>query len=301
MKRFILAAALTTLATTVQAAETRYSTWSDPNQPQVESSSKMVEELRALVTEAEKARAADPKFLQDLKDLAARYDGSVQSLIFRDEFLDGDYTNNPTWQVTSGKYWVESGYGLRSFVEAVSTTQTSEQRKLSKEEKIIGGIVGLLGGQVQIQQPQQQASATTVTPATIYTAQKINNAFILKINVSSWAAKGHFEVGPYQGSKLNTGYKLVYSAGESPALQLLRNYTSSSSVIASVASLKLEDQKYHDLEWVRNKAGQMTVSVDGKVLIQTSDNGFRDDFAGLMMKNAGGDYIIKSVSVSGAR
>jgi len=159
----------------------------------------------------------------------------------------------------------------------------------------------LLGGQVQVQQPQQQATSTTLTPATIHVAKKINNAFSVKMTLSSWAAKGQFEVGPYQGSKLNTGYKLVYSAGSNPALQLMRNYTSSSSVVASVASLKLEDQKYHDLEWVRSKTGQMTVTVDGKTLIQTSDNGFRDDFAGLTMKNAGGDYIIKSVSVTGAR
>ncbi|MDV7339933.1 hypothetical protein RYZ26_10030 [Terasakiella sp. A23] len=311
MKRLVLGVALSALAFSAQAQDSRYSTWSDPNKPAVHSNQqmeKLLDELNVLVKKARDARAADPNFLKDLEGLVAKYGAvsvstAVQSLIFKDDFSDGDYTRNPIWKVASGKYWVEAGYGLRSFVEATAAAETQpQQRKLSKEEKIIGGIIGILGGKIETQpQPQQQAPATTVTPATIYTAEKINNAFKVRVDLSSWKTGGQFEFGPYQGSKIDTGYKLVYRPGKTPALQLYRNYTSSSKVVASANTLSLEDQKYHDLVWERDTSGQMTVTVDGKRLIQTRDTGFRDDFSGFMMRNSGGDYIIKSIEVSGRR
>ncbi len=310
MKKILLGVALSALAFSAQAQDTRYSTWSDPSKPTVQSNQQMdrlLDELRTLVTKAKDARAADPKFLRDLEDLAAKYDmapAAVQRLIFSDDFADGDYTRNPVWKVTSGKYWVERGYGLRSFVEATTTTTQAQpqQKKLSKEEAIIGILGAVLGGKVQQQSQQQPAQTTTkVTPAVIHVAKQINNAFSLKIDLSSWKESGHLELGTYQGTNLNTGYKLVYQSGKTPALQLVRNYTKSATVVGKANSLKLEDQKNHVLEWTRTTSGQMTVSVDGKRLIQATDTGFRDDFAGFVMSNQGGDYIVKSIEVSGTR
>lgn len=274
MKRLVLAALISAVSFSAQA-QTRYNAWSDPNAPQTSSQSAFVKELRTLVSEAEKARAADPKFLQDLKNLAAKYDVSLPSVIFSDDFSDGDFTKNPTWQVTSGQYWIEKGYGLRSAVEKASASTSNQQQKLSKEEMIIGVLGAVLGGQTQQQGNSQQQAATTTKndPATIQLTQSIKNAFTLKMSLSSWAEGAQFEMGPYQGSDVDVGYKLVYRSGQTPALQLVRNYKNSSSVVASLSSLKLEDQKYHEIEWIRNPAGAMSVSVDGKSVLQATDNG----------------------------
>ncbi len=308
MKHLVFGVALSALVMSTASAQTKYNTWSDPNSPQAQAQSgaemdKMINELRTLVTEAEKARAADPNFLQDLKDLAARYEGSFQALLFKDDFVDGNFTANPAWKLVSGKYWVERGYGLRSFVEpgGTTTSQPSQERKVSKEELIIGVLGAVLGGKVEQQgQPQQQATTTKVEPAEIYLASKINNAFTVKMDLSSWKNTGRFEIGTYQGTNRNTGYRLVYTPGQSPALQLVRHYSSNSAVVGTVSSLKLEDQKNHELVWSRTKFGETKVTVDGKVLINTTDQSFRDDFSGLVLKNSGGDYIIKSISVFGS-
>lgn len=303
MKRLVLAVVLSAVAVSAQA-QTRYNAWSDPNVPHTAAQSAFVKELRTLVSEAEKARAADPKFLQDLKNLAAKYDVSLPSVIFSDDFSDGDFTKNPAWQVTSGKYWIEKGYGLRSIVEKVSASTSqnntsNQQQKLSKEEMIIGVLGAVLGGQTQQQGKTQQQAAVTPKndPATIQLTTPVKNAFTLKMSLSSWAEGAQFEMGPYQGNEADVGYKLVYRSGQTPALQLLRNYKSSSSVVASLSSLKLEDQKYHEIEWIRNPAGAMSVSIDGKSVLQATDNGFRDDFSGFVMKNISGDLIIKSVAM----
>jgi len=56
----------------------------------------MARELRGLIEEAEKARAADPRFLRDLRDLADRYDRPPLADVLFDDFSDGDFTHNPT-------------------------------------------------------------------------------------------------------------------------------------------------------------------------------------------------------------
>ncbi len=303
MKKLLFATAFCVLSSQVLAQEPRYSTWSDPNKPQTSQSlelEKMIKELQTLVGEAEHARAADPKFLQDLKDLAARYDGSFERLLFKDDFMDGNYTANPTWLVRNGKYWIEKGYGLRSVVEkSGSSTQSSQsqEQKLSKEELIIGVLGAVLGGKVQQQQPQQQKTAPSpVQAADISLAHPINNAFRFELDMSSWTANSEFHWGPYQGTNQKTGYRLVYRSAQTPALQLMRHYASSSAVVASYNSLNLEDQKNHKWIWKRDKNGQMTVSLDDKVLIQITDHSFRDDFTGLALSNKSGDFTVKSIA-----
>lgn len=309
MKRLVLGAALCFFSFSLEAADSRYSTWSDPNAPQVQKNTtldRFIKELRSMVNDAERGRAADPKFIRDLKKLAARYDISAMVPLFHDDFIDGNFTSKPAWKLLSGKYWVERGYGLRSFVEPgnTSTTQAQpEQGKVSNEELVIGLLGAILGGKTTrtTAQPETKTVVNAAQVAEIHLPKSINNAFEIKIDLSSWKEKGQFEFGPYQGTNLKTGYRLIYRAGKSPALQLVRNYASGSSIIDQVQTLKLEDQKTHQIILSRTVSGEMKVRVDGKTLMQTTDRSFRDDFSGLIMTNRTGDFIVKSVSVSGAR
>jgi len=308
MKRFLLGAALCAFTFSVEAAENSYSAWSDPNAPQTQMSAeldKMIKELNNLVLKAEQSRAADPKFIQDLKKLSARYAPLATTALFKDDFSDGNFTNNPAWKLISGKYWVESGYGLRSFVELNDNVAKAQpkKKKVSNEEMVLGILGAVLGGKTTSTSNQAASSTTTtqVEAAEIQLPIRINNAFSINMDLSSWKDKGQFEFGPYQGRNLKTGYRLIYRAGGSPALELMRIYASGSSRVAKVDHLKLEDKKSHKLNLSRTSSGEMKVIVDGKTLIQTIDNSFKDDFSGFIMTNRGGDYIVKTVSTTGQR
>jgi hypothetical protein len=43
----------------------------------------------------------------------------------------------------------------------------------------------------------------------------------------------------------------------------------------------------------------MVVKVDGKVLLQASDRGFRDPFNGFVLANHDGDYILRRIAIEG--
>ena len=100
------------------AAEQRYSAWPDPSRagPGDDRVQVLIDALGTLVDEAERARAADPRLLRDLRDLARRFEPPWRVSVLSDDFADGDFTANPAWTVTQGRYWVEPGYGLRSTI-----------------------------------------------------------------------------------------------------------------------------------------------------------------------------------------
>ena len=78
----------------------RYGPWkSDQDQVQT-----LSEELRRLVDEAARARAADPRFLDDLRALADKYGNPRPHLLVQEDFTDRDFTANPAWTVASGQF-----------------------------------------------------------------------------------------------------------------------------------------------------------------------------------------------------
>ncbi|WP_417840503.1 hypothetical protein [Terasakiella sp.] len=308
MKKLLLGTALCLISYQLHANEARYSSWSDPNKEvsqNTDALKNMIRELNDLVKEAEQARAADPRFLQDLKNLTHRYGApAVPRVALQDDFADGNFTENPVWQVVSGKYWIEKGYGLRSFVDGSSTTsnaESSSSRKVSKEELLIGVLGAVLGGKTQTQPQEQVQDASVVSSAEIYTDQAISNSFEIDMDMSSWVAAGHLEFGPYQGTNRQTGYRLVYQGGQSPALQLVRHYSNSAAVVARYDTLKLEDQKNHKLVWKRGSGGRITVRVDDTVVIDVNDHSFKDDFTGFILTNKKGDFTVKSISILNAQ
>ena len=58
----------------------------------------LAKELEALIDEAERARAADPRFLEDLRDKIAEYSAAAavavpREALIQDDFSDGDITD----------------------------------------------------------------------------------------------------------------------------------------------------------------------------------------------------------------
>jgi len=290
-------------------AQTKYSAWSNPDSKASGSTRELVERLDKLIDEAEKARAADPAFLRDLRDLSRSYSTRAPQpasqpanrVVLSDDFRDGDFTANPTWTVTQGKYWVEQGWGLRS---AIAVSNPNRQQQQTKKSSNRDAALALLGAVLN----QSAGGSSTVTntaepkKAAIHAQAAIANAFALEFEFSSWIQKdqpsgGRFEIGPYQGTDRASGYRLAYTPGK--GLTLLIVSPRGQRVIDQQAGpMALEDKKPHTISWTRDERGRMSVRVDGREILATIDRGFGDPFQGLSISNGGGDFIIKRISVT---
>ncbi len=286
-------------------AQTRYSAWSDPDQ---KNNAKLIERLNQLIDRAEKDRAANPAFLRDLRDLTRGYAATAappaSRTVLSDDFGDGDFTADPAWTVSAGRYWVERGWGLRSAVPVVDPNRSQRQQsKKDRNRKAIFALLGAMTGQSGGGDGATSSSEPEV--AAIYSAAAIGNAFTLDMEFSSWVQQGQpsggqFEFGPYQGNDRSSGYRLSYSPGD--GLTLLTVSPKGRRVIdRSVGPMTLEDKKTHALRWTRDSRGRMKISIDGKKILSAIDRGFDDPFRGLTMINRGGDYIIKRVEITAQR
>ena len=278
------------------SAQQPYSSWSNPKASN-KTLRELVNKLNSLVDKAEKARAANAVFLRDLRNLARNYDTPLQSTVLIDDFVDGDFNLNPVWTVSEGRYWVEKDLGLRSNVatQAQSTFQQKTTKIDSKNmalaifDKILQEATNNSGG----------TTASTPAPpqaATIHTQVTITNAFSIEFELSSWQPQGRLDIGPYQGSNTNSGYRLSYTPGG--AMALIRVTSKGSSIVQqSTSNISLEDKKAHTVTWTRGKNARMRVTVDAKPILNFTDREFSDTFQGVIISNSGGDYIIKRIAV----
>jgi hypothetical protein len=317
--RFVLSIMISLMLCSGAMAESKYSTWSNPDQPggtasqSSESLSKIIGELNVLVDEAEKARAADPVFLRDLRALARRYSNPWGHLALSDDFSDGNFTANPTWLVSGGKIVLQKGWGLRTAL-APKRIAASDTRSSDQSGNVTGrdAAVAIIGAILNQSSGESSGQTTPTAPASqsrfsrLHTAAPIGNAFSLAMEVSSWHAhvpgKGdvRLDVGPYFRGRNDVGYRLSYTSGD--PIRLLRAGMRGSSVVQqSSKRFTFEDRKTHLLLWTRDINGNMKVSVDGQVVLTAMDREFSQDFSGLTVLNRGGDFIVKNVAVYDAR
>lgn len=293
--------------------DSRYQQWG----AQGGSTQDMVNALRELVGEAERARAADPRFLGDLKALADAFDNTAPVGLIQDDFRDGDYTAGTVWTVTDGRWWIEDAVGLRSLVAATAASPVANEpapsdpgpRRAGDDlaEAILGDLLdrvtrqgGSQPAESNQQQPaQNQTAGGDTIPAQIQVEAPIPNAFSVRMEITSRARYGALRIGPYQVSNSSGwGYWLTYAPGAQKGLTLSRFSRGQPTVVATYdRALDLEDGRLHVIEWARSVTGTMTVSLNGTALIQTSDTRLRDPFDGFGITNQGGDYAVRSISV----
>lgn len=104
MKRLAALVAAVALSTTsmtaLHAADVRYSEWKGSQT--ISNTDELVQRLNTLIDTAARQRAADPRFLQDLRDALEAYAVSQvpqAPLFIKDSFTDGDITRNPAWTI----------------------------------------------------------------------------------------------------------------------------------------------------------------------------------------------------------
>jgi len=273
-----------TLITPV-VAQTTYSQWQPPSTLDSEVKA-LLDELKTMIGKAEQAQAADPQFITDLRNLIASYENPWSTRLLFDDFTDGNYTANPKWTVSAGKYTLDPKgphRGLQSKIvpEGVATGQKIQ----------IGNItLGTLG----------TGQAGPGGHASIYTPVKISNAFRIEMVFTSKEKFGRWDFGPYQGTSGNVAYRIAYFPGVTPGLQLLKVTSQGTTVLASYnQALRLEGDKEHTLVWTRDRDGLMHVAVDGQQLIAVADTGIKQPFDGFLMVNSGGTFSVRSIAING--
>ncbi len=296
--RFILALIVLMLASLPLSAQQKYSAWSNPD-GSGGTTQELIDKLNALIDEAEKSRAADPVFLHDLRALTQGNAAPKSVSVFSDDFSDGDFSANPEWNVSEGRFWVEKDWGLRSAITAASAAETEQQTKQADGKDLALAIFGAVLQQATKNQSEPtQKTAAKQEVAAIYSTVAIANAFSMEFEISSWQPHGQIDIGPFQGTDTNSGYRLSYAPGG--AWALLRMTAQGTSVIKqSTKSVPLEDQKSHTIVWSRDARARMSVSIDGEAVFSTTDRSFSDPFDGIAITNQGGDYIIKRIAVAG--
>jgi hypothetical protein len=252
----------------------------------------LVDELKKLTDQAEQNRTASYRFIDQLRDLVARYDWPWGKQILFDNFRDGDFQRNPSWNTRSDAFWVTRSVGLR--------TQLATRGSSSKQDIDQSPEAALLGIIIESTISRRQKNGRhfgNLGRADIYAAAPISNAFAIKLKISSMGHDlhgGSFEWGPYQDQAADSGYR--------PALKLMTYRRGMSSVVDlyDKGSL-LEDGNMHKITWQRSTKGLMTVLLDGQQIMQVRDRSYRNAFNGFVMTNHGGDYAIRSVSIFGAK
>ena len=215
-----------------------------------------------------------------------------------DDFADGNFTRNPGWTVAEGRFSVDSGLGLRSVVaQAVAAVEkTSKQKRKDLVTDVLGSLLGTKKEEPAPSQPSQPQRAE------IFISAPISNAFRLVFEIVSREKHGRFSLDLFQGRSRRAGYRLSYMPGGQPSLELQRFGSSGvRSITASNQTLNLEDKFRHRIEFSRDAAGGMVVSVDGGQMLNATDRSFRDAFSGITIANDGGDYSIRKITVFGDR
>ncbi len=259
----------------------------------------LVRDLRGELDRAEKERLADPWFIRDVRKLLDRYDFPWQTRLLSDDFSGPGPGPDSPWRVTAGEFLIDWRHGLRSVITPAAQRQAARQQASTRD------LIGTLLQQAIIGQPaaapQDPEFAAMLAPV------RISNAFAIEIALSTRAVggstEGRFEFGPYQGAAADAGYRLAYAPGAgagAPSLELLRVTSRGASTLEFYDKpLNLHDGQEHVLTWTRDRAGAMSILLDGQELMQATDRGFRDPFDGLAIVNGGGDYALRSITIDG--
>ncbi|MBT6277333.1 MAG: hypothetical protein HOI95_24780 [Chromatiales bacterium] len=250
----------------------------------------LIEELSVLIERGASSRAADRRFLDELRDFIDDYDRPWTSRVVVDEFRDGDYTAGPVWTVTSGQFRVDRRYGL-----VASPTRTSRSSSSGGSKDLAAALIG----QLLKQQSNRGAAPTAVSAANIQAAARTANTFALEVTLSGIGNEADAEIAMLQGASGATGYALVVRTGEQAGVFIERLSSRGRSTVGrSDGALRTDASGTLQLDWTRGRNGKMRVKHEGNTLVETVDRGLRDGFARISITARGGEIGLRRIAVS---
>jgi hypothetical protein len=300
------------VAANIQAADSgsRYQTWQRPTestQPQAvndDRMQKMIDELNKLIDDADKVRAADRRFIEDLRDVVNQYDWPWRKMIMDEDFTDGYMNKDSNWKIVTGKFQLERGLGLYSDIQMQQPARQQPEERESKEDAA-ALLLGAILDQALSKKNEKEESSEPATPlnpdhAMIASKKPISNAFAIDMNLDVRSVQGQYEIGVYQGSPDGAGYRLVFLPGSNASLELQRIGGRGKSIIEAADKISAAGDRVHQLQWTRTKQGNMQITLNGKTVIQTADRSFKDAFTGIVLNNEEGEFSMKQLTVQGS-
>lgn len=234
----------------------------------------------------------DSRVQRRLESLIARYESPWWQNIVHDNFRDGDYTSSPQWTLTQGHFDVDPQLGLISRV-------TKEAPRQQRGDDLASLLNAVLGQVLDKKAGNRQASGSPAY-SELYLEKPVSDAFRVRLRLSSGSAAGALEFALYQGSQRTQGYRLLLAPQNEQTLRLIRNaYGDSTIMAASRTRLPIDDGQFHILEWTRARDGSMAVSMDKQQYLIVPDSRLSGGFERMSLVSHGGEYVLRSVSVSG--
>ncbi len=249
----------------------------------------LVDRLRRLTRRAEARDAADPWLLKALRGLAAEYHWPWRRTLLEDDFADGDYLHDPSWELVAGSFRVDRGGALHSKVPLRPSRPVQEQRRPDLPTAILGAILEqALGPGGEGAEPSDRAE--------IRTRVGIPDAFAIELTLTGMAPEAHLEVGPWGGAG-DRHYRLAVGLGVAPGLELLRLGPRGETTLGLYPEALPTDRPLA-LTWTRDGEGEMQVLRDGKRLLRVRDRGASGPYEGLLLVNRGGELAVDRIRVA---
>jgi len=107
--------------------------WNDQAQAASGQGDALVKEITGLIDEADSAHAADPKFLNDLRQALEDYQGPKLVPLMHDDFGDGNFSRDPRWQEAEGAFTIDGKRGLKSLAKKPESSQADMLSQRLKE------------------------------------------------------------------------------------------------------------------------------------------------------------------------
>ncbi|WP_135607016.1 hypothetical protein [Solemya velesiana gill symbiont] len=273
----------------------------------------LVDDLKTLTDKARQQRAADRWLLNAMENLVAKYDWPWRDVLASDDFSDGDFRQDPAWQLIAGEFWVDGRLGLHSQSLSEPAQRDEQPQEETREEKQDLGRT-LLGAllkeaikerrQEREQAPAQELEPQQGGPAEIHLPMQIPRVFAAQVDLSVHnrpSEDGQIEFGLYQNQDGSSGYRLTIFTGQRPMLELLSIRSGRSMITDTVEIADLSDGQSHQLEWRRSPDGQIEILLDGEQLSRTRDNSFRYPFKRFAIANQAWDFAVQSVTLYGGQ
>ncbi len=271
----------------------------EPLRPESGRTQEMIDELNTLIDSADRSRAADRRFIRDLRAVLRRFDNPWQVRLITEDFHDGNFQSNPAWTVDSGDFYITRREGLHSeAVASLAMRRGGRDNNQDSRDTVVGILAEILRSTQSEREEEAEPARRRDRIASIYLPTAISNAFAVTAEISAPDPAGALELVVYQGASRESGYRLVFLA--EGGMELLRDGRRGSSVIDFVDDTPaLSGGVSHLIEWTRTADGQTVVRFDGKSLIEIRDRSFRDPFDGFEFVNRGGEYVLRSLTIDG--